>query len=161
MVRVPDAIGNTLDGVYIPSGGNRIGGTCPYRGMSFRQWRGGVVLGSVDASLNRVEGNYIGTDVTGTINLGNLVDGVTINGPTTPVGGADSSAGERHRLQCPYGRSTFSTARSGNRVSGNSVFDNDYLGIDLIALGGLSDGVTPNDSGMATRARNNLQNFRS
>ncbi len=153
------AIGNTLDGVYIPSAGNRIGGTLPVsRNVISGNGGGGVVLGSVDASLNRVEGNYIGTDVTGTINLGNLVDGVTITGPNNTVGGADSSAANviafngRTGVHIQYGA-------LGNRVSGNSVFNNVYLGIDLIALGGLSDGVTPNDSGDGDTGANNLQNF--
>ena len=39
------------------------------------------------------------------------------------------------------------------------MFNNVYLGIDLIALGGLSDGVTPNDSGDGDTGANNLQNF--
>ena len=43
-------------------------------------------------------------------------------------------------------------------IRGNSIFDNEGVGIDNMA-GGSPDGVTPNDPGDVDTGGNNLQNF--
>jgi parallel beta-helix repeat protein len=150
---------NRTAGVWIDHPGNRIGGTLPAsRNVISGNGLIGVWLEGVNASFNRVEGNYIGTDVTGTLDLGNALDGVNIiNGANNTVGGDPAAANiisgnGRHGvvIQMP--------SAVGNRVSGNSVFNNDGLGIDLLP-DNATQGVTPNDPGDTDAGANNLQNF--
>ena len=90
---------NRSDGVLIDHGGNRIGGTLPSsRNVISGNGRIGVWIdgrgrpGDIPSS-NRLEGNYIGTDVTGTLDLGNVLDGVNIiSGANNTVGGTDPAA---------------------------------------------------------------------
>jgi hypothetical protein len=90
------ALGNATDGIYVPNGSNiTIGGTTPaarniisaasgtnrpagYPGVGW-----GVDLG---AGNSVIEGNFIGTDVTGTIAVGNQ-GGVIVEGQNDEVGG--------------------------------------------------------------------------
>ena len=46
---------------------------------------GGAGIALVGAGNNVVEGNFIGTDVTGTIARPNRTDGVWMNGPSNPI----------------------------------------------------------------------------
>jgi hypothetical protein len=73
------AFGNRLEGIGIAScQGNRIGGTSPGERniISANGWDGVGIR--VNATGNSVVGNYIGTDVSGTIDLGNEWTGVII-----------------------------------------------------------------------------------
>jgi large repetitive protein len=83
-------------GVELVSGtnGNTIGGTTAGAGnLISGNLGGGVLLGS-STFFNRVEGNLIGTDVTGTRALGNALFGVGIlNGTANTVGGTGPGAG--------------------------------------------------------------------
>lgn len=74
------ALGNENIGVIIPAGAsyNRVGGTSPgERNVISAHGRYGVHL-IRNAGHNVVVGNYIGTDVNGTIDLGNGEDGVIL-----------------------------------------------------------------------------------
>jgi hypothetical protein len=128
---------------------------------------GGIVLsstavveggGSIDAGYfelssqnNLVEGNLIGTDPSGTIPLGNGADGIAINGGSNnSIGGTSTGAGNVIAFNGGSGVSVIALYDSSgpnadgpnainDAISGNSIFGNGGLGIDL---GG--DGVTPN-----------------
>ena len=68
-------------GIYIYSGAqsNTVGGIGQrYRNVISGNHGDGVSIWNLDTSDNVVSGNYIGTDVTGTADLGNTVDGVEI-----------------------------------------------------------------------------------
>ncbi len=101
---------------------------------------------------NKVLGNFIGTDKTGTKPLGNDGHGVVQEGVsnntykqnTIAFNGAD---GVLIRYESE------STAMSA-RILSNSIFSNGELGIDL-----KNDGPTPNDPGDGDHGPNNLQNF--
>ena len=105
---------------------------------------------------NTVMGNYIGTNATGA-DLGNDNSGVTVAGADNTVGGTETGQGN---VIAYNGNATFSgrggvTVRGDRQsVIGNSIYDNDTLGIDL---GG--DGVTPNDEDDVDTGHNDLQNF--
>jgi parallel beta-helix repeat protein len=128
---------------------------------------------------NTVQGNFIGTDVTGRVALGNGQDGVRIVSDLSEPGGprpADNNRiiGNLLSANVLDGVATyasnnnlirhnliFGNVESGvrldgvrNTVSRNSTFSNGSLGIDLLA-----DGVTPNDPGDGDAGPNNLQNF--
>jgi hypothetical protein len=91
---------------------------------------------SIDEGLNKVEGNYIGTDPTGTLARGNS-SGVSIQGNSNTVGGTEAGArniisGNAVGVSIAFGGVT------GNRVMGN------YIGTDKDGdddLGNSFDGV--------------------
>ncbi len=103
---------------------------------------------------NVIECNYIGTDVTGTVALGNSESGVMIyNGPdSNTIGG--TTAGASNVISGNSGNGVGVHSGTGNAILGNAISSNALLGIDLG-----NDGVTPNDPGDADTGANNLQNF--
>lgn len=111
------------------------------------------------ASSDFVSGNFIGTDPSGTIPLGNGGHGVFIwlFSAKTTVGSAPPSASNVIAFNggagVAIGRDS-SDSSNDNRISGNSIHDNAGLGIDLG-----SDGVTPNDDCDSGRGPNLLQNY--
>ena len=74
------ASGNTQSGILITSSDNTIGGgTADARNVvSGNDWTGVRVYGA-GAGCNVISGNYIGTDSSGRVDVGNLGDGVTIS----------------------------------------------------------------------------------
>ena len=135
---------------------NMIGGTATGAGNVIS---GGNLAGVViqpGSTGNLVQGNFIGTDVTGTLNLGNI-DGVVIAGSASDntIGGTASGAGNTIAFNTVPGVALgpFATT-TGNAILSNSMFSNGGLGIDLG-----QDGVSPNDAGDADTGANNLQNF--
>jgi hypothetical protein len=100
-----------------------------------------IFFGSKETS---VDGNFIGTDITGSLPLGNVQNGISIRlfSTNNTVG-----VGEPNVIAFNGGAgvtigSDVTDTSAGNRVSGNSIHDNGGLGIDLG-----SDGVTLNDPG--------------
>ncbi|MFQ5526155.1 MAG: PA14 domain-containing protein [Thermoanaerobaculia bacterium] len=71
-------LGNQSEGIHIggTSGANQIG---PGNVISASQWVG-IYLSDTNGTV--VEGNFIGTDVTGSINLGNQAEGILVDGAT-------------------------------------------------------------------------------
>jgi hypothetical protein len=201
--------GGVDDAVLVASSGNTIGGTVPgARNVIASSGQANLQVGNGDL----VEGNLIGTDITGTTRLGNATYGIMLEGDST-IGGTASGAGnvisgggnagifdfgasgaviEGNRIGTditgskPLGDwmgvfvfrgSSDSTiggtvAGAGNTIAfsqvqgvnisgdqgitviGNSIFGNGELGIDL---GG--DGVTLNHQGGGVSGPNNFQNF--
>ncbi len=95
---------------------------------------------TLDGSNNIVQGNFIGTDVTGLKPLGNARTGVEIGGPGNLVGGTNSSAANVIAFNGVNGGGAFTTngvdvkfGATGYAILGNSIFDNAGLGIDVNA----------------------------
>jgi titin len=98
-----------------------------------------------------IGGDEVGTDVTGTLAIGNAGAGVLVQGGGgNLIGGVESSAGNTIAFN---GRGGVHVHSSEEAIRGNSIFGNNGLGIEL----GL-DGVTPNDRGDADDGANRLQN---
>ncbi len=84
------ALANSSYGVYVGGGSNTIGGTTPgARNVISGNFFEGV---RVEGSSNVVEGNYVGTDPTGTAAIPNGLSGVHVDGSSNTVGGTASGA---------------------------------------------------------------------
>jgi hypothetical protein len=149
------ALGNGIDGVFIghTASENTIGGTAPGEGnVIVDNARWGVRI--EDSSWgNHVLGNYIGTDASGTIAMGNAWAGVSLSGPgANSVGGTAPGAAN---VTAYNGQDGVRVEQgTGNTISCNAIFSNGGLGIDLG-----TNGVTPNDPGDGDSGPNGLQNF--
>jgi CSLREA domain-containing protein len=155
--------GNGNDGIAIYDGhNNQIGAAPGAPGQIGPNVIGGngengveVITGAaIAASGNNIQGNYIGTDLAATQNIGNSGNGVLLchDSQQNTVGGAN----EGNVIVNNAGNGVALTADSlqQNRISQNSIHDNGGLGIDLG-----NDGVTPNDTGDGDTGPDNLQNF--
>src|SRR5438067_5473608 len=153
-------LGNSGAGVLIngPSSGNTIGGaTITARNIISGNGNDGIQISDNGSTANIVQGNYIGTDVTGTAKLGNASDGVEITffASDNTIGG--TTLGARNVIS---GNSTsgigVSSNSTGNLVQGN------YIGTDVngtVALGNSGLGVSISSAnntigGTAAGARN-------
>ena len=115
-----------------------------------------------------VEGNYIGTDVTGTNDMGNLLDGIDVTGSSNnTIGGTDPGAGNlisANRdgiILQPYA-SNLSVGSNDNLIEGNYI-GTDVTGTDALAvpLGNFEAGIyiancSGNTIGGTTAAARNL-----
>jgi hypothetical protein len=133
-------LGNSSYGVVIQTGaqGNAVGGnTATERNVISGNDAGGIVLSGSGTMSNTVSGNYIGTDVTGTADLGNTGGGVTImsNAQSNTIGGG--TAAERNVISGngQYGLSIRSSGTAGNIVSGN------YIGTDATGTADLGNSL--------------------
>ena len=112
-----------------------------------------------------VQGNYFGTDFTGTIIVPNTRDGIDINadganGATgNLIGGTAPNTGNLIRGNTLHGvqlrDETTPGSTSGNAILGNQIYENAQLGIDLNG----DDVVTANDALDADTGTNTLLNF--
>jgi hypothetical protein len=80
---------------------------------------------------NVVEGNYIGTDVTGTSALGNGEGVAVLTGTSNVIGG--TADGAANLIAYNRGDGVRVNAGTGNAIQQNSIFANGGLGIDLQA----------------------------
>ena len=135
------AIPNASDGVTVNGApANTIGGAAAGAGnLISANSGGGVSLTGAGAVNNLVQGNYIGTDVSGRLALGNKLSGVTIlTGNSNLIGGATAAARNvisANKLAGVY----ISTNSVGNLVQGN------YIGVDATganALGNVVNGIS-------------------
>ena len=78
--------GSNVSGLHLTGSGSTIDG------LVINQFSGDGI--DITGSNDTIRGNYIGTDVTGTQRLGNLGNGITINGTSgNLIGGAAAGAG--------------------------------------------------------------------
>jgi hypothetical protein len=145
------ALPNFTDALQISGSGNTIGGTSTGTGnlISGNQ-SDGILLGG--GSGNLVEGNLIGTDITGSQPLGNGGWGVEVNSSDNTIGGLAAGAGNIIAWSEFAGVGV--SGGTGNAILSNSIFDNGALGIDLG-----ENGVTVNTPGGPHNGPNELQNF--
>jgi hypothetical protein len=161
-------------GIFVSGHHNVIGGPEPgaRNVISGNRLRGILVGGAVGVSAatdNLIQGNFIGTDESGTIPLGNGIFGVEFGvlAINNTLGGTEPGAGNRIAFTssrngpspCGTGivvQKNWQTGggATGNAILGNLIYGNELLGIDLGA-----DGVTPNDSGDTDPGPNNSQNY--
>ena len=134
------SLGNSYDGVLIYGApNNTVGGTATgERNVISGNKNDGVLVFGNGATGNKVMGNYLGTDVSGTKDRGNTFDGVSIDsGSNNIVGG--TTVGERNVIS---GNGSDGVDIRGLFATGNKVMGN-YLGTDTngAPLGNSADGV--------------------
>jgi hypothetical protein len=140
-------MGNGNDGVFISGANNTIGGTTAgTRNLISSNSQAGVALNGTSSTGNLVEGNFIGTDITGTLSLPNFNVGVTIfNGAVATVGGTTPAA--RNLISGNAVAGVYIQAVPGSLVEGN------YIGTDVtgtLALPNNGYGVAVFDSSGVT-----------
>jgi CSLREA domain-containing protein len=131
---VPNPFGGII--LYKATHDNIIGGTLPgegnlISGNSVGVWLNGNETGS--PTNNRIQGNLIGTDKTGTVALGNG-DGIAVQyGSNNTIGGTDAGDANTIAFNRSYGVLVESVGGSstGNSILTNSIHDNGDLGIFL------------------------------
>ena len=142
---------------------NLIGGASPGAGnlLSGNNAQAAIFLNGIGVSETLIQGNFIGTDLTGTAPLGDSqATGVWIAGSAdTFTGGASPGEGNTIAFHLWSGVVVENyltpdgwTLR--NTIVGNSIFANGTMGIDLAG-----DGSTLNDPLDGDIGPNNLQNF--
>ena len=134
------ALGNLLWGMYFfDSPDSLIGGTvAAARNVISANERGFVVDGP-GSTANVIAGNFIGTDITGTIDLGNLITGLYLDeGDDNVIGGTEAGAGnlisgnDGFGVVCAEADGTQILGnRVGTRADGMSMLGNTVTGIGL------------------------------
>jgi titin len=124
------ALGNGI-GIDLNSSGNTVGGTAAGAGNLISGNRCDGLR--IAASTNLVQGNFIGTDVTGTAALGNGGDGVVLfeEGLRNTIGGTDPGAGN------------VISANGGDGISTElafTVIEGNLIGTDATGAGSLGNG---------------------
>jgi hypothetical protein len=161
------AIGNGA-GVWIEGGShdNLVGGTtAAARNVISGNAGAGVGINVyADNFNNRVQGNFIGTQVNGTSALGNSSVGIGVtSGVNQNIGGTAAGTGNIIAFNgsgvIVFGGIDVQT--TGIAILGNQIHDNVKLGIDLFpgSFGNFGGEVTPNDAGDGDTGPNNLQNY--
>ncbi len=134
-------LGNTQQGVYVGSDTNTIGGTAAgSRNVISGNDQNGVYV--TTSTGNTLLGNYIGTDASGTADLGNAQEGVyLLNGSdSSTVGG--SAAGE-NLIRFNDLNGVLINGSSTNEVSHNQVKDNTDSGV-LVEAGAYQNRIHEN-----------------
>ena len=147
LIDISGAAAGVASGLIVNANDSRLSG------LAIHSFAGaaGIVLNGSSAV---VRGNFIGTDASGTVLLGNAGAGVLIasSSSANTIGG--SLVGEANLIAGNQsGIVTAVNAGVGNALLGNRFYGNTSLAIDLSG-----DGVTPNDLADADAGPNNLQN---
>ncbi len=158
---------NSSDGITINDGAsnNKIGGVETGAGnLISGNGRYGITIGKSGTTGNIIQGNYIGTDLTGNSDLGNGREGVCFwsGAAENLIGGDETEAGNIIAFNSGGGILVSNTITTyQNTISRNSIFSNIEIGIDLSieSVSPYRDGITLNDVGDGDTGPNNLQNF--
>jgi IPT/TIG domain/S-layer homology domain len=139
-------------GILADASGSVIGGSAPGAGnvVSANAIDGISISGGVTGVI--IQGNFIGTDATGTFALGNQNRGISVFGTDAIIGGTGPGEGNVVAHSGVGGVDIFGSV--GNAIRGNSIYANGTIGIDL---GG--GGVSANDALDADTGPNGLQNY--
>jgi hypothetical protein len=146
-------------GISLGSSNNLVGGGTPgERNLISGNTGAGVGAGATPqggqvADSNIIQGNYIGTDVTGQLDLGNGGVGVIMQGANLISGNriAFNRVGVFIINAPPL-------PPTNTAITGNSIFSNDSMGIDL-GTDVFVNNVTPNDLFDNDAGPNGYQNF--
>ncbi|MBX3400671.1 MAG: right-handed parallel beta-helix repeat-containing protein [Gemmataceae bacterium] len=150
------AIGNSWGGIQIQASNNTVGGnTAAHRNIVsgtkqfdvFGGANSGTGIAVYDAGFltvtnNTIRGNYVGTDITGTISLPNYHSGIAL--ATSVVGNINSIGGPG--------------AGDGNLISGNGVIGGYIAGAGILVWGTDNQSILGNRIGTTADGSNQLGN---
>jgi titin len=132
------ALGNGLYGIYVAldSRNVQIGGTSVAdRNVISANADFGIIADS-EASNLTIQGNYIGTDASGTLARGNTYFGIDVSGPDVLIGGTAAGAGNLISGQNP------ATGGGGIAIGGsNVVVQQNLIGTDRTGNIALPNGI--------------------
>jgi hypothetical protein len=159
------ALGNGFAGAYLTGAhDNFFGGTVPGAGnLLSGNGTYGLFVAGPDTLGNLIQGNFIGTRADGSNALANGWIGVVFYSAASDnvLGLAPDGSGAGNIIAHHYADAVrvADADTAGNRIRGNTCFDNGGLSINL--LGGTEDwyGVTANDAGDSDEGPNQFQNF--
>jgi hypothetical protein len=137
------ALPNQQYGIEIQTANNVIGGASPAdRNIISGNLKAGVIFYQSNAAGNLVQGNYIGTDVTGTKALGNAQQGVAFaeSAGSNTIGGTAAGAGNTIASNGDVGIAMF--PGNGEIIQGNRI----GIGVGGQALGNKSYGIVAYNS---------------
>ncbi|NJO05353.1 MAG: CSLREA domain-containing protein [Chloroflexaceae bacterium] len=118
---------------------NSIGGVVPEaRNIIAGNTGSGIIIMGSNATRNRVQGNYIGTDQAGGIALGNSEHGVVVEAPGNLIGGTDAGTGNVLSGNRRSGVRIANATAEGNQIQGNRI-GTDQSGTRVLGNG--EDGV--------------------
>jgi len=141
------ALGNKYNGVIVYSANNRIGGRNTFsRNIFSGNGYSAAALVGTGAQGNVIRGNYFGTDISGTVKLGNAQEGILVIGGASndTIGGTESSA----RNVIAGSASGSGIAIIDSTVTGIQILGN-YIGTDatgMNAMGSAGNGVFLRDA---------------
>jgi titin len=147
-------LGNLNNGVIVyNSATNLIGGAAPGAwNVIAGNKASGIYLFGPGSTGNVVQGNHLGTDVTGRLALSNTANGITISGaPSNLIGGTASGAGNVILANSEAGIFITGSTATNNLVQGNSIgpgsaggqaLGNAYAGLTIADAAGNTIGGT-------------------
>jgi uncharacterized repeat protein (TIGR01451 family) len=139
------AIRNVQNGIRIDSATTTVGGVALQdRNVISGNGGQGISIGPNGAGA-AITGNYIGTTLSGTSPLPNGVDGINVGSSSSQIAANVIAFNTQIGVRLLAGT---------HLISGNSIFSNGSLGIDISG-----DGITPNDPNDPDTGTNNQQNF--
>ncbi len=130
-----EALPNGWSGVtLVEASRNVVGGVTPTdRNVMSGNGRYGVFIQLASARNNVIQGNFIGTDLTGMQSVSNEFSGVCIEGSGNTLGGSTSGARNVISGNLGYGVWLLGSSASNNVVAGN------FIGVDVTGMGGLGN----------------------
>ena len=149
------ALGNKSSGVSVNSGAVvQIGGTASGAGNVISANGDPAAPGSANgihlsSANNVVQGNLIGTDATGTQDLGNVLRGILVQASTNTIGGTTAAArnvisGAQSGVHIGSGTgNVISGNYIGTNAAGTAAIGNDGWGIQINSNGNTVGGATP------------------
>ncbi|MEW6129644.1 MAG: C25 family cysteine peptidase [Acidobacteriota bacterium] len=147
--------GNTATGggISVADPNNTIGGSTTSARNLISGNNFGIFMGLTSSTGTTIKNNFIGTNVAGTGALGNSRAGILIASNNNIIGG-NSGEGNIIAFSGQNGIGIGSVA-TGNRITANSIYSNNLMGIDL----GNNGVVQVNDNLDPDTGANNLQNY--
>ena len=131
-------LGNSNAGVDVDGvGQNTIGGTSAAARDVFTENGAGVQLTN-GATANVVAGNYIGTDITGTLNFGNNVGVYLLNATANTIGGTAKGAG--NLISANYSAGVQMGDQFGDNGATGTLIVGNLVGTDLTGTMPLGNG---------------------
>ena len=143
-------LGNTAAGIRVGGDNVVIGGTTAgARNVVSSNGNAGIMLDSATSAV--LQGNYIGTDITGLLDRGNSSNGVYVSGTGNQIGGSVAGAGNLISGNTNDGVQTSGgstgTVFEGNTIGlgsdGSTPLPNSYRGISIYGTGTRVGGTNP------------------